>query len=413
MKKYIMLLFTLVVMIATVITQISEYKTHPKPEFREPFLDIKSTKFGQIKNIVWLDNFVLSENAVLVLATNHKNNIDYSSLSYLDIANGESKLLAEFPSHQFLDNIILFDNRLSQNNGIITAFNEGVVKITLNRDDNHILFSEQEFLPIEGFEEASSIDLKGDLYYSKPNDHLLYVKHFDQPSFSFFMNDNEVVKDMTYLRKPYQIVNANILDRKLTYTSLTANGIDLYAMDFDGTPMANFNRPIMKNVINAQGIEDSFGFIGMNLSKDSSVSSVEQPLNVFMARRYKANYDRILVLDTIPFNTDPLGSAPALDSTTFNDDYSVVYTSYDESHKGKLTICNYQQEPKVILEDENLFGPVSIDRKSILDPTDPLVKSDIKNAYILYFTLENDKVRVNICDQNGKPVKDITNIIMN
>jgi len=118
-------------------------------------------------------------------------------------------------------------------------------------------------------------------------------------------------------------------------------------------------------------------------------------------------------LDTIPFNTDPLGSAPALDSTTFNDDYSVVYTSYDESHKGKLTICNYQQEPKVILEDENLFGPVSIDRKSILDPTDPLVKSDIKNAYILYFTLENDKVRVNICDQNGKPVKDITNIIMN
>jgi len=99
---------------------------------------------------------------------------------------------------------------------------------------------------------------------------------------------------------------------------------------------------------------------------------------------------------------------PALDSTTFNEDYTLVYTSYDESHRGKLNICNYKQGPKIILEDENLFGPVSIARKSLADP---LVKGDRKK-YILYFTLENGKVRVKICDEQGKLVKDLTTMIM-
>lgn len=49
MKKYFMFLITLVVLFAAVITQISEYKALPKPNFREPFLEFTSSKFGQIK----------------------------------------------------------------------------------------------------------------------------------------------------------------------------------------------------------------------------------------------------------------------------------------------------------------------------------------------------------------------------
>ena len=143
---------------------------------------------------------------------------------------------------------------------------------------------------------------------------------------------------------------------------------------------------------------------------DPSVSTNDQALNIFMVRRNRSDYPNILELDTIPFNTDPLGAVPAMSSTTYNEDYTLAYTSYDESHRGKLITCNYEQEPKVILEEEYLFGPVSIARKNIPDPTDPLVKDESRSKYILYFTLDNDIVHVKICDEHGTLVKDLTNM---
>lgn len=74
-----------------------------------------------------------------------------------------------------------------------------------------------------------------------------------------------------------------------------------------------------------------------------------------MVRRNRSADPNLLELDTVPFNTDPLGAVPAMSSTTYNEDYTLAYTSYDESHRGKLIICNSEQEPKVILENENLF----------------------------------------------------------
>ncbi|MBC2724506.1 MAG: hypothetical protein HGJ98_09490 [Desulfosporosinus sp.] len=411
MKKYFMFLFTLVVLLATVFTQISTYKALPKPDFREPFLELTSLKFGQIKTIVWLDDFILAENAVLVLATNLKDNISYSYLSYLDVATGDSTLLAEFPTHQYLEDVILFASPFS-GKSIITAYRDGVVKTTITRDDKQNLQAEQEHIPINGFDEANSMDFKGSLYYSKANDNLLYVKNFEQAAFPFFETNNLPNQDMTFLRKPYQIINANTLDRTLTYTSLTSNGIDLYSMAFDGMPLTIYNKPLVTKVVQAQAIEDGYGFIGMCLNDAPPSSPNDQTLNIFMVRRNRSDYPNMLKLDTIPFNTDPLGAVPAISSTTYNQDYSLVYASYDENHRGKLNICSYEQEPKVILEDENLFGPVNIARKSIPDPTVPLGKDDFRSKYILYFTLENDIVRVKICDEQGKLVKDLTEMLM-
>jgi len=163
MKKYFMFLFTLVVLLATVFTQISTYKALPKPDFREPFLELTSLKFGQIKTIVWLNNFILAENAVLVLATNLKDNISYSYLSYLDVATGYSTLLAEFPTHQYLEDVILFASPFS-GKSIITAYRDGVVKTTITRDNKQNLQAEQEHITINGFDEANSMDFKGSLY---------------------------------------------------------------------------------------------------------------------------------------------------------------------------------------------------------------------------------------------------------
>lgn len=171
MKKYLMFILTLAVLSATVLTQISANQGFAEPNWREPFLDLTSPKFGQIKNIVWLDDFILTDNAVLVLATKPKDNLSYSYLSYLDVATGESTLLAEFPAHQYLDDVILSTNPFS-GKSVITAYNAGIVRTTLSRDDQQHVHAEQEFLPIAGFAEANSMDFPGNLYYSRANDNL-------------------------------------------------------------------------------------------------------------------------------------------------------------------------------------------------------------------------------------------------
>jgi hypothetical protein len=75
-------------------------------------------------------------------------------------------------------------------------------------------------------------------------------------------------------------------------------------------------------------------------------------------------------------------------------------------------ICNHEQKTKAILENENLFGPVSIARKNIPDSTGSSVKDNSRSNYILYFSLERDRVRARICEEQGKFVKDLTNMLM-
>ena len=71
---------------------------------------------------------------------------------------------------------------------IITAYREGIVKTTITKDDKQNLHTEQELIPINGFDEANSMDFKGNLYYLVTNDNLLYVKNFEQATFPFFDN---------------------------------------------------------------------------------------------------------------------------------------------------------------------------------------------------------------------------------
>jgi hypothetical protein len=140
---------------------------------------------------------------------------------------------------------------------------------------------------------------------------------------------------MTFFRKPSSIINANALDRILAYTSLDHGRYNLYCMGFNGSPTTKFNLPVVKNVINAQAVEDGYGFIGFQAASGTDADSSENSLNLFMARRYPDESKNVRILDTIPYNTDPFGAVPALDSTTYNEDYTLVYTVYDENHRGK------------------------------------------------------------------------------
>ena len=405
MKKFRMLIFTLVMVLLTTISYAYENFNIEVPNFKESSININSSKFGEIKKITWVNTSVPQDKSLLILSTRNQGNKKSSCLYYLNIDRGESKLLYEFPSHKYLDDVILFNN-LMMRNSIITAYNEGLIRTTLSLDGNNTLSSYNELIPIEDFVDATSLDYEGNVAFTKHDSNLIYTRKLNNGMLSNYLNNTSSPVDMRYYRKPYYIVNMSSFDNVLTYTSVKKNGINLYSMD-NGIPLSKFNRPIIENIISAKKMNNGFGYMGINIKSDSDKSN--NTLNVFFFRRFNDFSDRFpnvnkfpYVVDTIPYNFDKFGGIPALNSTGDSNYFSVVYTSYDENHEGTIKFFSYKEQPKSILKDKNLFGPVSIVEMSI----------DDKNVFlILYFTYENNGVHAKICDIEGKLVKDITDMI--
>ena len=397
MRKYFMLSITVFMFLLTAGAYIKESNARV-PQTKQPSISIDSKKFGQIKNIVWTSKYMHDNKSIIILSSKNTEGGANSYLYHLDINTGNSGLLAEFPAHKNLNTVVQFDTPLGINT-IIAAFDKGVIKINYPTDD--ISASTQQRIEIPGFDTATSMDYKGNLIYTRENDNLLYVKNFSDNFFNSFFNPNTVKDISTYYLKPLYVANLNSLDHIISYTSMNNNRADLFAVK-NGVPVNTLNTPIIKDVVSVQGTADSFGFLGMNILSDSQT---DKKLNLFMLRRTidKYNNDDYYSLDTIPYNTDLFGATPAVASTTDNDEFSIAYTSYDENHNGTLKICGSNKAPKVILGEENIFGPISMTEVRTENNT---------MTYILYFTLENNNIRIKICDNQGKLFKDITDMII-
>lgn len=397
MKKLGMFIFTLMMLILTVLSYAYKNFNIEAPKYKQPSVNINSKKFGEIKEITWLRN--RPGNILLILSSKEENGTPMSYLHCLNIDTGESKLLHESYSHKTLNNAIFYDDPFSSGD-IITTFDKGIIRTKINLNENKKLDYSYDLISIEDFENANSMDFKGSLFFTKHDDNFIYVKQFYRGGFSFFNNQSTPPDFTKHYKNPYYIVCANRLDGYLTYTCLKKDGIHLYSMNYDGTPVSKLNKPTIKNIVTAKDIGHfSDGYVGMNLGN----SSENNKLNIFMIRRNVENKGSSLKLDTIPFNLDRFGAVPSIDSITFNEDYSLIYTCYNEKHEGQIKIDNYNGSPKAIVEDKNLFGPVKITQR---------YEENNKRKLILYFTYESDKIHTKICDTEGKLFKDISEMLL-
>jgi hypothetical protein len=357
------------------------------PQYKQPAISIESQKFGTIKKILWTNKYMHDFNSLIILSAKSTEQGAISYLYNLNISTGKSELLAEFPSHKTLNNVVLFDIPSGQNN-IIAAYDKGIIKVNYSTNNNGA--ADAQRIEIAGFDTATSMDYKHRLIYTRENDKLLYEKSIPNENFVTFFTNNNLEGITAHYTKPLYVANLNSMDNIITYATVSNNRIDLLAMK-KGVPI---DTPIIKDVVSAKGIEDTYGFTGMNILNGPGN---DKKLNLFMIRRStdKYNNDDCYSLDKIPYNTDPFGAVPSVDSTTYNSEFSIAYTSYDENHKGTLKICYLKQKPKTIVSSENIFGPISMNE-----------------SYILYFTMEKNNVKIKICDKNGNSVKDISDMII-
>ncbi len=392
MKKHFMLT-TAIIMILLTLGAYCYERSFKAPKIKQPSISIASKRFGLIKKIVWTNKFMNDNKALIILSSRNTNQGTLSCLYRLDTVTGKYDLLCEFPAHKNLSSTILFDAPTGVN-CIVCAYDKGIIKVNYPTDDIGSL--SKDTIEIDGFETANSMDFKGRLIYARENDNLLYVKNLPSANGSMIFGGSTANSDTAYYEKPFYIVNFNSLNSIISYTSVNKSRIDLYAMR-EGTPVKALNLPVIKDVVSASGIDDGFGFAGMNISDKNK-------LNLFLIRNTidKYNNDDYYSLDTVPYNTDQFGAVPAVASITDNKNFSLAYTSYNESHKGILKICGLNEQPRAIVSNENIFGPVSMTQ---------VYDQDSYSTSILYFTFDNGITRVKICNDKGENVKDITDMV--
>ncbi|CAH2212068.1 hypothetical protein [Tepidibacter aestuarii] len=384
MKKYSFLIAFTLLLFLTFLSY--SYQRENYEDVIKPHVNIESKKLGKITNIDFCKTY---KNPCLVItSTKYEDDVPYSYIYLLDLNTDEITQLNKYKSHKYLNDFLTFDSFASDD--IITACNYGVVQTEVRYDDDGLIKFNSEKQDIFKFENADSMDFKnGSLFFSSKDDDLIYKQTLHNDFFSSFTNNN-APKHQTFYKKPLYIVNANSLDNCLSYTKINKDKLDLYRMYYSGEYIDKFNGPLIKNIVNARGLYNGNGFIGMNINSNSK-------LNIFMNRNQRKDQDNYKI-DTIDYNTDMFGAVPSIDSLTFNEDYTLIYTSYDENHKGKIQSVGYNKNIETVLEDENLYGPVRIEDFRI---------DDNKIKKIMYFTYENGSAKVNICDINGNKIKSI------
>ncbi|WP_432662268.1 hypothetical protein R9X47_17220 [Wukongibacter baidiensis] len=378
MKKYGMLIFTLFILSVTVLIYFYENINLPNLNYNHPQISIKSKKYGHIHNVIW-SNF--DEDYILILASNRDEEVNQniSTLYAINIDTGNTTEIYEFKTHKNLEDYIQKTDLLSH--WLYVASPEGVYRLTLDNDYSARL---EEFYRIKDFADVIGLNITNKILYTKDNGKLLYVKGLSSFSFNFF--DRNFNKDAVrvYSVKPENNMLGAIND-SIFYSRLERNGLNLYHLNIENNIQFK-NRLIAKNILSLKN----------TLGNDSikGLMTVENGYGIYnlkwLKRKGKGFYEANLI-NSIPKNTDILGQIPSIDGWN----YRTIYTSFEENHMGSIIKQEYDEVTKII-KNKPIVGPVSI---------------SCDGNKILFFTYEDNEYHINICDKDGKNLRDISKFI--
>jgi len=377
MKKYSMLIFTLIIFFITSFIYFYENTNLPALNEKHPRVSISSRKYGHIQNIIW-SNF--DEEHILILAsnTNELSNDEISTLYTVNIEKGDIKRIYEFPTHKNLKSYLQKTELLSS--WLYVAFPKGVYELTLDNDYS----AKTKFFKLEDFEAANSLSVSNNIIFTKDNDNLLYLKDFSMFSFDFLNRNPNKSSIKVYSVKPQYALSGGINDG-IFYTKLRRNGLNLYNLIIKNNITIK-NKLIAKNIISMNPTSGNNSIKGLISDKDKYAIYELKRID----DKRKKNYE-VKLINTIPKNTDILGQHPSIDGWN----YRTIYTSFKGDHNGSIIKQEYD-EIREIIKDEPIVGPIRI---------------SCDGNRILFFTYETSRFHMKICDADGNNLKDISKII--
>lgn len=379
MKKFSMLIFTIIIFSMTYLLYLNENADFPNAQYKIPKMSFYSDRFGEVKNLESVTGY---DSTFLFLLSSHDDNNE-SELYSLNLSNNKMELIKSFEPHDKFKDTLIYS---IFNSSIVTA-NKNGLSIDEISFHNKGEYSLNEFsMDIKDFSHVDSFSFDNRIYYSKENDNLIHGKSL--PIFSscgFFTSP--VQQDFNYYKKTYSIVQAKTLGGIIYYTKLEKDGLNLY--ELSGSNRHVFSEKLLvKNYVHGNRIINDDGLCGM-YEKDNK-------FHIFIKNTYKD----LIKIDEIPKNTDLLGQVPSVLANNQWYNNIIAYTSFDENHLGQIHVKKRRYDsPKVIVKDEPIIGPI----KTVCCDID-----DVRSEKVLFTTLEKGKIKIKLCDIETSEIEDIT-----
>lgn len=376
MKKYGMLILTLVVIIITFSIYYYENSNIPDISYHYPQVNFQSEKYGLIRNIQWSS---WSDEQIFFLATQEdkETHKEMSKLYIMDVITGRVREIFEFPMHPILKNFIQYS---SIEDKLYTASPDGVYEIAMNNNMDDKFMT--NFYPIDQFQNASNCFVYNnsyEMFFCNQNDKLLYVygspsSYSEQPK-KYFKDPHTILlksysNHLYYTRKKKERIHIyDVYERRSILGSFMQE--DLFAEDIV-SPKADIIR------------KDLFGL--MNKGDNYAVYWTDELVN----ESEQSISDNIM--GTISKNTDLLGQIPDVDVSSRNN--TIAYMEYHEDRLGSIVWQKRNGRKVEIIKNAPIVGPIRISKR--------------RGQEILYFTLEDSELHVHIYDLLTDKVADLT-----
>lgn len=378
MKKYGMFILCILIFLSTIFIYIYENTNLPVSSWKEPEINFKSKKFGDIKNIVWGKVGYYSDH-LFILADNAPNaEKDVSYIYYLNIKTGKYGILTSFETNKDFKNVM----DCSQWDSLYTISKNGINSIKPSIDPSTCnVYSNNSFYSIPDFNNVDSISISNQIYYTKSTDKLLYIQDMPSEGFSF-SNFGSQSSTRTLYANVDKVISSPEWSN-IYFTRRERSGINAYELEnrngFDGVKL----NLITKNFIYLR----KSAFLG---GEFVALTDEDMELGILVEGN---------LIGRINKNTDLLGQIPDMQLIAVNNTFEVFHTSFNDNHIGSIYSLNrFSKRETEIIKNQPIIGPIRLPMSLI-------------NPKLLFFTYENGKVHIKTCSTNGDELTDITELI--
>lgn len=378
MKKYGMFILSIVIILSTISIYIYENTNLPLSSYKEPEINFRSNKFGNIKNIVWgmAGNY---NDYLFVLADNAPNTErNTSNIYYLNINTGKHGVIASFETNENFKNYmgyLQWDYLYFVSKDGINSIRPSIDPTTGSVYCNNLPY----YIP--DFNNVDSFAIGNQIYYTKSTDKLLYILDMQNWGFSFSNPGSQNSTKAIYVDADKVILSTDW--RTVCFTKRERNGMNLYEMGNRngsggvGQKLAARNFIYLRDSIFLYG-----GFI--TLADEGSEFGI----------LYEGSK-----IGKINKNTDLQGQIPDMQFKAVNNTIEVFHSSFNADHIGSIySLHQYSKKGTEIVKDQPIIGPIRVSRSLI-------------NPKLLFSTYENGKVHFKTCNSDGSELTDITKLI--
>lgn len=378
MKKYGMLILSLIIFLSTIFIYIYTNTNLPISSYKEPEINFKSKKFGDIKNIVWgkVGNY---GDHLFILADNVPNgDKGISYIYYLNINTGKYGVLTSFETNKDFENFmdyIQWETLYTISKNGINSIAASINPATGNVDGGNSIY------PISDFKNVDSISIGNQIYYTKSTDKLLYIQYMPSTGFTFSSFGSQSSTRTLYADVDKVISSPDW--NNIYFIRRERSGVNAYKLERK-SGIGGFKQTLVTR--NFLYLRES-AFLG---GKFVTLMEEDKEFGILSDGK---------LIGRIAKNTDSLGQIPDVQLRAVNSLFEIFYTSFNENHIGSIYCTSSYAKPATeIVSNQPIIGPVRLSMSLV-------------SSKLLFFTYENGKVHIKTCSTSGDDLTDITELI--